>query len=218
MSNTKKPRSASEKLAAAQRAQDSMMIHLPGPLRAEWKQVKEEYDRKKASQTAAQMLNPDTGLKRLAAQLADLEERMAENSIEVTVQALRRERTPTTPETELTWRELCDKHPPRKGKDGKPVPEDSPGVNMATFPEPLIRASILGPDLSVEEWDLLLREYMTDRQYDSLFELCWRLNKGNIDIPFSFAASKTLSSGTGSRRPRSSGSRASGSTAGNPPK
>jgi hypothetical protein len=218
MSNTKKPKSASEKLAAAERAQDSMTIHLPGPLRAQWKQVKEEYDRKKAAQTSTQMLNPEPGLKHLAAQLADLEEQMAENSIEVTVQALRRQRTPSTPKDEPIWRELCDQHPPRKGKDGKPLPEDSPGVNMDTFPPALIRASIIGPDLSPDEWDLLLHEYMTDRQYDELFGLCWRLNKGTIDIPFSFAVSKTLNSGGASRRPSGSGSRGAASKAGSQPK
>lgn len=218
MSNTKQPKTASEKLAGATRAQDSMTIHLPGPLRAEWKTLKEAYDRKKATQTATQMLNPDAGLKQLAAQLAELEEQMAENGIEVTVQALRRQRTPATPADEVTWRELSDKHPPRKGKDGKPVPEDAPGVNMETFPEPLIRASIISPDLSAEEWDTLLYEYMTDRQFDALFGLCWSLNKGLVDIPFSFAASKTLSSGTGSRRPNASASRGAASKAGSPRK
>jgi hypothetical protein len=219
MSNTRtaKPeKTASEKLAGAERTQDSMMIHLPGPLRAEWKQVKEDYDRKKASQSPTQMLNPDTGLTKLAARLAELEEQMAENGIEVTVQALRRHRTPSMPAEELTWRELCDKHPPRKGKDGKPVAEDSPGVNMETFPEPLIRASLIGPDLAPQEWDTLLYEYMTDRQFDALFGLCWSLNKSLVDIPFSFAASKTLRNGTGSRRPSGSGSRASDSKAGSP--
>jgi hypothetical protein len=218
MTNPKKPKSASEKLAGAERTQDSMMIHLPGPLRSEWKQVKEEYDRKKASQSPTQMLNADTGLTKLAARLAELEEQMAENSIEVTVRALRRHRTPSTPAEELTWRELCDKHPPRKGKDAKPVPEDATGVNMETFPEPLIRASLIGPDLSPEEWDTLLYEYMTDRQFDALFGLCWSLNKSLVDIPFSFAASKTLSSGTAPRRPSGSASRANASKAGSPRK
>jgi len=217
MSNTKK-KSASEKLAAAQRAQDSMTVHLPGPLRAEWQQVKEAYDRKNASQTAQQMLNPDAGLKRLAAQLAELEEQMAENAIVITVQALRRQRTPATPVDELTWKELCEKHPPRKGKDGKPLPEDSTGINMKTFPEPLIRASIVAPDLSPEEWDTLLYEVLTEAQFDGLFEICWRLNRNKVDVPFSFAVSKTLKSGTSSRRQNGSASRGNGSTAGSPSK
>lgn len=218
MSNTKKPKSASEKLAGAARAQDSMTIHLPGPLRAEWKQVKEAYDRKNASQTATQMLNAGDELKQLAARLAELEEQMAENAIVVTVQALRRERSPRTPKDELTWKELCEAHPPRKGADGKPLPEDATGVSMETFPEPLIRASIIGPDLSGEEWDDLLYEYMTDAQYDELFGLCWRLNRHKVDVPFSFAASKTLKSGTSSRRQSGSASRGNASAAGSPSK
>jgi hypothetical protein len=223
MSNTrtkKTAKSASEKLAAAQRIQDSMMVYLPGPLRAEWNRIKEEYDRVKATsaQSGSAMLTGDPKLKALAAQLADLEEQMQENAIEVTVQALRRQRTPATPKSEKTWQELVNEHPPRKGKDGKPLPEDAPGVNMETFPEPLIRASITGPDLSEQEWDDLLYEYMTDRQYDQLFGVCWRLNKERIDVPFSFAASKTLTSGTSSRRPRTSASPANASKAGNPAK
>ncbi|MEU5157296.1 hypothetical protein [Glycomyces sp. NPDC021274] len=219
MSNTKKPRTASEKLAAAERTQDSMTVNLPGPRRAKWKTIKEAYDRKNASKSATEMLVPDPELKRLAAQLAELEEQMAENAIVVTVQAMRRERTPSTPKDELTWKELCEAHPPRKGKDGKPLPEDSTGVNMQTFPEQLIRASIIGPDdLSPEEWDALLYEYMTDAQYDGLFEMCWRLNRNKVDVPFSFAASKTLKSGSSSRRPNGSASRAAASKAGNPSK
>jgi hypothetical protein len=218
MSNTKKPKSASEKLAAAARAQDSMTVHLPGPLRAQWQQAKEAYDRKNASQSAQQMLNPDAGLNKLAAELADLEEQMAENAIVITVQALRRQRTPATPVDEVTWNELCKLHPPRKGKDGKPLPEDSTGVNLETFPEPLIRASIVSPELSEAEWDDLLYEYMTEAQFDALFGLCWRLNRAKVDVPFSFAASKTLKSGTASRRQNGSASRAAGSTAGSPSK
>jgi hypothetical protein len=223
MSNTrtkKAPKTASEKLAAAERVQDAMTIYLPGPLRAEWNRVKEDYDRARAASTqaGAQMLNGDPEVKKLAARLAELEEQMQDNAIDVTVQALRRRRTPATPKDELTWNELCEQHPPRKGKDNKPLPEDSLGVNIETFPEALIRASTTGPDLAADEWDSLLYEYMTEQQYDGLFAVCWRLNKSAVDVPFSFAASKTRTSGTSSRRPSGSASPANASKAGNQPK
>lgn len=218
MSNTKTVKSISEKLAAAKRAQDTMTIYTPGPLRADWKRVKEEFDRIKASATPTQMLNPDPRLKRLANELARLEEAMGEDAIVITVQALRRQRTPATPKDEKTWNELRAEHPPRKGKDGKILPEDSLLVNIDTLPEALIRASVVDPVLSVEEWDLLLYEVMTESQFDHLFELCWRLNKNPIDVPFSFAASKTRTSGTGSRRQNDSASAPNGSTAGSPTK
>jgi hypothetical protein len=212
MSNTKK--TIGEKLAAAQRAQDNMTIYLPGPARAEWTRVKAEYDRIKAADAGA-MLNPNPELKKLAAQLGELEEQMREDSIDLTVQSLRRQRTPATPKDERTWRELCDEHPPRKGKDGKIEPDDSPGVNMQTFPEALIRHSVIEPDLTAEHWDQLLYDVMTEAQFDALFALSWRLNKNPVDVPFSFAASKTLNSGTASRRQNGSGSRSAASKAGN---
>lgn len=219
MSNTrtkKAPKSVGEKLAAAQRIQDTMTIYLPGPDKAEWKRLRDEHDRIKA--TSTQMLNPDPKLKGIAAQLATLEERMRDNAIDVTVQAIRRQRTPATPEDEPTWSELCDKHPPRKGKDGKPDPDDSPGVNMLTFPEALIRASIIDPVMTEAELNGLLYEAMTEHQFDQLFGICWRLNKSPVDIPFSFAASKTLTSAAASRRPNGSASRPAASTAGSQPK
>ena len=164
------------------------------------------------------MLNPDPKQKRLAAELGKLEEEMSDAAIVITVQALRRPRTPATPAGEKTWNELRTEHPPRKGKDGKVVPEDSLGANVETFPEALIRASVVDPAMTGDEWDLLLYDVMTESQFDHLFELCWRLNKNPIDVPFSFAASKTRTSGTASRRQSSSASRGNGSTAGSPSK
>lgn len=210
----KRAKTAAEKLAAASRVRDSMTIYMPGPLQAEWKQLKAEYDRVKAA--SVDMLNPDPAIKKLAARLTAIEEQMREDAITVTVEARRRVRTPSTPKDELTWQELCDAHPPRKGKDGKPVAEDSMGVNLKTFPEALIRASLVDLDLDEEQLDTLLYEVITDAQWDGLFQLCWRLNRAPVDVPFSFAVSKTLKSGTGSRRQSGSGSPANASTAGNP--
>lgn len=208
----KRAKTAAEKLAAASRVRDSMTIYMPGPLQAEWKQLKAEYDRVKAA--SVDMLNPDPAIKKLAARLTAIEEQMREDAITVTVEARRRVRTPSTPKDELTWQELCDAHPPRKGKDGKVVPEDALGVNLKTFPEALIRASLVDLDLDEEQLDTLLYEVITDAQWDGLFQLCWRLNRAPVDVPFSFAVSKTLKHDTESRRQSGSGSPANASTAG----
>lgn len=221
MSNTKTtktPKTLAQKLAAAQRPEDRLMIHLPGPLRAEWNRVKEEFDQVKARSVGSGMLNGDPKEKQLAKQLAELETEMRDNSIEVTVRALRRQRTPATPEGETTWSELMRAHPPRKGADGKPNPEDSMGFSWETFPEALIRASIVDPVMTAAEWDLLLYEVITERQFDDLFQKAWRLNRTEVDVPFSHAASKTLTSGTPSRRRNGSASPANASKAGSQPK
>ncbi|WP_026931228.1 hypothetical protein [Glycomyces tenuis] len=199
MTTKKKVKTAAEKLAAARRAQDAFTIYMPGPLKAEWNRVSEEFDRENRK-VATGMLNEGALKQKLAAQMAKLEDQMREDAIEVTLEALRRQRTPSTPKDATTWNELVKAHPPRKGKDSKPLPEDSPGVNMETFPEALIKASVVDPEFTDEEWEQLLGEVMNDAQYDQLFAMCWRLNKSGIDVPFSSAASRTLNSGGESNR------------------
>lgn len=186
-------KTAAQKLAAAKRAQDVFTIYLPGPLRAEWNRVSEEFDRENRKVSTG-MLNEGALKQKLAAQMQRLEEQMREDAIEVTLEALRRKRTPSTPKDAKTWNELAKEHPPRKGKDGKPLPDDSPGVNMETFPEALIRLSVVDPEFTDEQWDQI-DEVMNDGQGDQLFAKCWRLNKSGIDVPFSSAASRTLNSG-----------------------
>lgn len=220
MSNTrtkKTPKSTKEKLRTAARAEDRMRIHLPGPQRADWMRLNEELEQ--TANRSAGMLAPDPKLKTLARQIKSLEDQMRESDIEVTLRALRRQRTPTTPEDEVTWKELLKTHEPRKGKDGKPVPEDANvGYNWETFPEALIRSSIVDSDMDEEDLDNLLYEVMTDAQFDRLFEKCWRLNRNLVDVPFSSVASKILTRDTRSRRPSGSGSPSGDSKDGNPPK
>jgi hypothetical protein len=216
MSNTKKPKSVAEKLKAAQRAEDRMLIHLPGPQRAQWLRLSEELEQ--LANRSAGMLVPDPKLNTLARKVRALEAEMRDAGIEVTLRALARQRTPATPEDEVTWKELVKEHEPRKGKDGKPHPEDFNGVNMETFPEALIRASVIDPVMDDGEWNGLLYEVMTDAQFDQLFEKCWRLNRSVVDVPFSSVASRILTRDTRSRRQNDSGSPSNASKAGNPPK
>ena len=215
--STKKPKTVAEKLAAAQRAEDRMLIHLPGPQRAQWLRLTEELEQ--IVNRSAGMLVPDPQQKTLARKIAALEGDMRDAGIEVTLRALARQRTPATPEDEVTWKELLAEHEPRKGKDGKVIPEDANvGYNWQTFPEALIRASVIDPVMPTEEWDDLLYRVMTDAQFDRLFEKCWRLNRNLIDTPFSSVASKILTRDTQSRRQSGSGSPSGDSTAGSPPK
>jgi len=220
MSNTrttkKPPKTVKEKLAAAKRPEDRMRIHLPGEQRSEWMRLNEELEQLSNRSTA--MLVPDPKLKTLARKITALETEMSDADIEVTIRALRRQRTPTTPEDEITWKELLAEHEPRKGKDGKPVPEDANvGYNWDTFPEALIRASVVDPAMDEEDWADLLYESITDAQFDRLFEKCWRLNRNLVDVPFSSVASRILTRDTRSRRQNDSGSPADGSKAGSQP-
>lgn len=213
-------KTTAQKLKAASRARDTVPICLVGELRAEWKQTEAAFQASKTADAGMMQQSPET--KRLAKRLGELEAEMRDHTVKVTVEALRRVRTPSTPKTAVVWRELADEHGPRKGKDGKVLPEDSSGFNADTFPEALIRACMVeldGDPVTVrdERVDELL-ELCTEGQGDQLFEAAWRLNKSRIDIPFSFAASKAARSGPASRKRSGSGSRSSGSKAGNPKK
>lgn len=222
MSNTRTtkkaaPKSVKEKLKAAKRPEDRMRIHLPGEQRTEWMRLNEELEQ--AARQSAGMLAPDPKLKTLARKITAIEDAMRDADIELTLRALRRQRTPATPLNEVTWKELLAAHEPRKGKDGKVVPEDAAnGYNWETFPEGLIRASVVDPAMDEEDWADLLYETLTDGQFDRLFEKCWRLNRNLVDVPFSSVASRILTRETQSRRQNGSGSPADASKAGSQPK
>lgn len=87
------------------------------------------------------------------------------------------------------WRALCAEHPPRRGDDGEAVETDRIGVNAETFYDAIIRACLVDPSPSDEEWPALF-DALTDRQYDGLAEAAWAVNRREIDIPFSRAASR----------------------------
>lgn len=88
------------------------------------------------------------------------------------------------------FRALKLEHPPRKAEDGSGIePRDQRlGINVDTFWEPLVRASVVDPDITDEQW-VALFEVLTDRQFDQLATAAWNLNKDEIDVPFSLAAS-----------------------------
>jgi hypothetical protein len=54
----------------------------------------------------------------------------------------------------------------------------------------LVRASTVDPQLDDAEWAELLDEKLTDRQFSDLTDAAWFLNRGEVDIPFSRAASQ----------------------------
>lgn len=92
------------------------------------------------------------------------------------------------------WKALLADHPPRKAEDGSVDERDKYiGVNVDTFFVSLIRASVVEPaELDDDDWSLLLDEKLTDRQFDQLSDAAWSLNRRDVDIPFSHAASRIL--------------------------
>lgn len=92
------------------------------------------------------------------------------------------------------WKALLAEHQPRKDPESGDVDERDKyiGVNVETFFPALIRASIVEPELDDEDWALLVDEKLTDRQFDQLSDAAWALNRRDVDVPFSRAASRIL--------------------------
>ncbi|MEU4367556.1 hypothetical protein [Micromonospora chersina] len=110
------------------------------------------------------------------------------------------------------WREFIGEHPPRQLEDGELDERDRLiGVNVDTFYDALIRQSVVNPALDEDDWlDLLggvrkgedgveeeIEGVLTSRQFDELADAAWALNRREISVPFSPAASRmTRSSAT----------------------
>ncbi len=137
------------------------------------------------------------------------------------IEALRREMVHFTAVFRLrampqpAWKRLCAAHPPRKNEDGSVDERDKlVGINVESFFEAVIRGCVVEPALDDEDWRILLGDTeaerdrrlaagepveegkLTDRQFDGLADAAWALNRHEVDVPFSRAASRILGSGS----------------------
>lgn len=190
-------------LRSSRRPERTVPICLRGDLVAEF----EELDRQLAEETAKAKTiadtdrrlnsNPYAAAQRVAEAMAVLREQMAAATVAFRLRALPPAR----------WAALRNEHPPRKGEDGKTLESDSVGINIDTFFEPLIRESIVYPALSEQVWEMLMgraepteddpdadKRGLSDGQIDSLGGAAWWLNRREVDIPFSRAASRMMQS------------------------
>lgn len=88
-----------------------------------------------------------------------------------------------------THSELKKAHPPRRS-DGKVIDDDEDyGYNVDAFNEALIRLCVVDPVLDDADWDGLFA-VLSEGQYSVLAMACLLLNRGDIDVPFSRAASR----------------------------
>lgn len=190
----------------------AVQLCLRADLQAEWEELVALLDAMQVEQIATMVERAER--RKLAEQVIALEQRMRAATVAFKVRASRSE-----------WRRLTAAHPPRKGEDGKVIPEDAMGVNSETFFEPLIRAMVVEPQLSDDEWIILLGGTLptgeevdgrlTDGQLDQLWQAAWNVNRGKADVPFSRAASRMMTdSEPESRQHARSGSASSGSRAG----
>lgn len=172
--------SIKEKIRSAKRPEKTEEICLRGDLQAKFEDLERQLEKAKAS-------NADSlaGTGAIARQIEEVRQEMEEHSVIFRLRALRR----------TDWKDFIAEHPPRRNEDGSLHEHDrNIGVNIETMFPALIRISTVEPELDEEDWTLLLDEALTDNQFDTLWNAAWGLNRRDVDIPFSRAASRILSS------------------------
>ncbi len=184
-------------LAGARLPEAIVRICLRGDLAAEHEAADRELQ--KILDAPVQKLN--TGAGPLRQQILDLEAEMEAHTYPFRLRALPKPR----------WRALCAEHPGRIDPETSDyIRGDGAGINSSTFFDPLIRLSVIDPVLVEDQWRELLGDSdeerarltaegkaheiedgkLTDRQLDELSGAAFGLNRRDIDVPFSRAASR----------------------------
>lgn len=161
----------------------------------------------------------------LEAELDDLYERAAEDTLLVVVEAMEG----------TAWRALLAAHPPKPLAEGEEPPTVFDRLcDREAMEEPLIRACAVGfradvdadvqplPDSTVD-WLLgytdddgnRVRGFMTAEKRDEMFVAAWAVSRGDDAVPLRRKRSTTLTSVDASPPPARSASRSAASTAGN---
>jgi hypothetical protein len=190
MSN-KKPTHWRDKIKAARLPETVVPVVLRADLAAEREQLLRQLEavrEVKATSLAG------SGTAELEQRITNLTEQMRDSVVEFRLRALPRTRRPG--DHRPSFAELKAQHPVRE-ENGELRREDIMAgfVNAETFPDPLVRHSIVDPPLTDEDWEQL---ELSQGQFDELVNAAWQLNQGKVDIPFSYAASeKTPTSDNG---------------------
>lgn len=163
-------------LDAAKLPETTVLVCLRGDLQADHEAAERELERAEAAGTDSLA---GSGVGALVDRIQALEAEMREHSYEFRLRALPR----------AQWRTLVADHPPRRGDDNEIVDTDRIGVNAETFYDAIVRACLVDPELTDEDWQQLSAA-LTDRQFDELSDAAWGLNRREVDIPFSRAASR----------------------------
>jgi len=164
-------------LAGAKLPERTVPVCLRGDLKAEHERLNDELEllEKQAVDSLA-----GNGGAELAERIEALEAEMRANTYPFVLRGL------PGPQ----FRAFKAKHPERVDANGAAVkPDDYYGFDITTGFEPLIRTSIVDPQPDELQWSTLM-ETLTERQFDDLAMAAFLLNRGDVDVPFSRAASR----------------------------
>lgn len=169
-------------------------LSLDGKLRGEYELVKDRITQRAAERDAARtaaaaesLTGGDTRLGTKSPETPPADERDPEQDHLDKIVELMRVKAITLVVQGMpskAYNKLLQAHPPRKDPtSGRIDQRDYRGFNVNTFPEALIRASIVKPTMTDARW-AKLDEKLDDVQFDKLFNEALAVNRRDEDIPF----------------------------------
>lgn len=171
-------------LAEAHLPEKTVEVCLRGDLVAELEELERLLEDAEEQRDRSNSLDAGTSTAELAGKIEALQAEMKEASYAFRLRALPRR----------DFRALSAEHPPRLVTDAESQPasaklDDIFQVNYDTFFDALVKRSIVDPQLSAVDYTDL-ESKLTDNQFEDLALAAWRLNKADVNIPFSSAASR----------------------------
>ena len=183
MSNKSTLKSFADILGTAKLPETTVPVCLRGDLAADFEDLERQLEEAESARDNTDSLDSGVEVAELSEKIEALRAEMKDDTFIFRLRALSRR----------AYRALVADHPPRKVTDaeGHETVHDGDGLgfNMETFFEPLLRIAIVDPELTDDSWAELL-EHLTDRQFEDLASAAWLLNRREVDIPFSRAASR----------------------------
>lgn len=163
-------------LAEAKLPENSVPICLRGDLVADHEAA--ERDLEVAQKKPADSL-AGNGVGEIVERIEALEAEMREHTYDFRFRAI----------PKPDFRAMVAAHPPRRDEDGSVVEQDRYMMaNYETMLTALVRACLIDPPPEEVDWDELDAK-LTDRQQGNLADAAWFVNRGEVDVPFSRAAS-----------------------------
>lgn len=173
-------------LATAKLPERSVPLCLRGDLQATFEELERRLEgvreRDETTGAGGKLANPSGSdeARELAQQIQDLREEMRQATVAFRFRAL----------TRREWSNLLAKHKTGDG-DGDEGPDLIKNYDWETLGPVMVAACCIDPAMSTEQAGELA-DKVTDRQWDLLCGAAVTVNKVDVDIPFSVAASATL--------------------------
>ncbi|WP_326646687.1 hypothetical protein OG884_18845 [Streptosporangium sp. NBC_01755] len=164
-------------IGSIKRPEKTVPICLAGDLQAEFESLERDLAiaREKPADAGTLAGGSDPMATAIAQQIQELRAKMREHTAVFRFQGL----------SSKVYSDLVAQHPPKEESKRGDVDWDS-------FSVALVATCAVEPKMSVEEAGQLA-DALTQAQWDALFTAAFEVNKADIDVPFSFAASAVLS-------------------------